>query len=601
MIRMNDSLAERSARERARALLDDGTFRELIGPFEEMESPHLAAQGIVPQCDDGVVVARGAIDGVSAVVVAIEGAFQGGGIGEVSGAKIAGALEMAVCDNEAGFPTRAVVVLDSGGVRLQEANYGLLAISEIQSAVVALRGHTPVVGVIPGKVGCFGGMSMTAMLFSTLIITPEGRMTLNGPEVIEQEAGVAEFDSKDRPLIWRTTGGIQRQATGFADLLCEDDAGEIREAVRAVYRSASPETREGGHDAILSEDGVQEPEFRSSRLDRLRARFAAIDPMRVPSPEELGGLWRDELSSVDGADGGLGKPDAPGGLIAPEAIVPIVEVPDSRGGTWFRLLTGRSCIETDGPASVLCADAPLDGETARFLAVVPDPRARFPRARGGEVGLEEGLALARRIREAMDEDLNAPRRRPIVAIVDVPSQAYGYREELLGIFLSCAAAVDAYASARQAGHPVAALLVGPAISGAFLAHGYQASRLIALDDPGVLVHAMSKQSAARITRRSVEELEAASASVPAIAYDIRSYSTLGTLDELLPGIRAEAPEADDLKRVRQSLVRAVRDARAMPFDLRVRLSSEAAKRSRAASIEVRRRLAEQWNAAEAGR
>jgi len=42
---------------------------------------------------------------------------------------------------------------------------------------------------------------MTAGLFTLLIITPEGRLTLNDPEVIEQEAGIAEFDSKDKRLI----------------------------------------------------------------------------------------------------------------------------------------------------------------------------------------------------------------------------------------------------------------------------------------------------------------------------------------------------------------------------------------------------------------
>ena len=85
-------LTELSARDRARALLDAGTFRELLGPVERLESPHLAPQGIVPQSDDGVVVARGALGGEPAVVLAIEGQFQGGGIGEVSGAKIAGSL-----------------------------------------------------------------------------------------------------------------------------------------------------------------------------------------------------------------------------------------------------------------------------------------------------------------------------------------------------------------------------------------------------------------------------------------------------------------------------------------------------------------------------
>ena len=110
---------ELSARERAAALLDPGTFRELIGPFERLESPHLEPQGVVPACDDGVVVARGDLDGERAVVLAVEGLFQGGGIGEVSGAKIAGSLELALCDVERGHPLRPVLLLETGGIRLQ--------------------------------------------------------------------------------------------------------------------------------------------------------------------------------------------------------------------------------------------------------------------------------------------------------------------------------------------------------------------------------------------------------------------------------------------------------------------------------------------------
>src|SRR6202034_4751419 len=115
-------------------------------------------------------------------------------------------------------------------------------------------------------------------------------------------------------------------------------------------------------------------------------------------------------------------------------------------------------------------------------------------------------------------------RHPIVAIVDVASQAYGRCEEKLGVHLACAAAADAYASARLAGHPVIALLVGSAMSGAFLAHGYQANRILALDSPGVLVHAMSKQAAARITRRTVEALEQLGERIVPIAYDVRSFA-----------------------------------------------------------------------------
>ena len=231
-----DSFIELGARERARTLLDAGTFRELAGPFDGLQSPWLARQGIVPQSDDGVIVAKGQIDGQPAVVLAIEGAFQGGSLGEVGGAKLAGALELAAEDNRRGVPTRAVLLLETGGVRLQEANLGLAAIADIHAAIVDLRRYQPVVGVIAGQVGCFGGMSIAAGLCTSLVMTQEGRLGLNGPAVIEQEAGIAEYDSRDRPFIWSFTGGAQRVATGFADVYVADDCAALRDAVASALR-----------------------------------------------------------------------------------------------------------------------------------------------------------------------------------------------------------------------------------------------------------------------------------------------------------------------------------------------------------------------------
>ena len=267
----------------------------------------------------------------------------------------------------------------------------------------------------------------------------------------------------------------------------------------------------------------------------------------------------------------------------------------SRGRTWFSLLTSsEGCLE-QGPRTVLRADMQLGRDIARVLAVVPDPNNRFPRARHGEVGLDEGWALAREVREAMRAD-EGHVARPIVAIVDVSSQAYGRREELLGIHLACAAAADAYASARLAGHPVVALLVGKAMSGAFLAHGYQANRILALDSPEVLIHAMGKQAAARVTRRSVEELEELGQRIPPMAYDIRSFASFGLVHKLIDGVNADQPTVVDVERVRREIFDAISDARRGGPDLFRRLMGEAARRGRAASIEVRKRLAEQWDA-----
>ncbi|MGY4527589.1 biotin-independent malonate decarboxylase subunit beta [Pseudomonas sp. TE21394] len=235
------SFVELGARQRARALLDPGTFRELLGPFDRLMSPWLPRQGIVPQADDGVIIAKGRLNGRSAVVAAIEGGFQGGSMGEVGGAKIAGALELASEDNRNGIPTCAVLLLETGGVRLQEANLGLAAIAEIQAAIVELREWQPVIGLVAGSVGCFGGMAIAAGLCSHLLVTREARLGLNGPQVIEQEAGIAEYDARDRPLIWGLTGGEQRHASGLADGYVTDDIEALRERLLQLLDEPSRE------------------------------------------------------------------------------------------------------------------------------------------------------------------------------------------------------------------------------------------------------------------------------------------------------------------------------------------------------------------------
>ena len=225
--------SELSARDRARALLDPGSFREILGPFERVESSHLPAQGIVPEFDDGAVVARGTLDGEPAAVVSLEGKFQGGGIGEVSGAKVAAVLERALVDAQRSTPTRVVLVLDTGGIRLQEANLGLLAIAEIHSGIVALQEHLPVTAVVAGTVGCFGGMGIAAGLCDHIVMTRGARLGLNGPEVIETEAGAEELDASDRPAVWRMIGGEQRVKSGRAETLVADEVDAVRAAVLA--------------------------------------------------------------------------------------------------------------------------------------------------------------------------------------------------------------------------------------------------------------------------------------------------------------------------------------------------------------------------------
>ncbi len=266
----NSPFTELNARQRVQAILDPGTFREILGPFARMESAHLSPQGIVPESDDGAVLARGTINGDSAVIVGLEGKFQGGGIGEVSGAKIAAALERALVDAQNGETIRVVLLLETGGIRLQEANLGLLAIAEIHAGIVALQRYTPVVCVVAGMVGCFGGMGIAAGLCDQIIMTREGRLGLNGPEVIETEAGVEELNASDRPSIWRMIGGEQRVASNRADTLVNDNVSEVRDAVVATGTAPLTHHRADGVDKLLSQLSAFDPSSRPTAAD-LRA------------------------------------------------------------------------------------------------------------------------------------------------------------------------------------------------------------------------------------------------------------------------------------------------------------------------------------------
>ncbi|MFP2237153.1 biotin-independent malonate decarboxylase subunit gamma [Pseudescherichia vulneris] len=262
---------------------------------------------------------------------------------------------------------------------------------------------------------------------------------------------------------------------------------------------------------------------------------------------------------------------------------------NSRGAVWLEKLAPNAPRMSGLCPSVQVADGELNGESVRFIAVVPDANNHYPRAAKGEVGLLEGWTLAKVVNETIDADASRDVKRPIVAVIDVPSQAYGRREEAFGIHQALAGAAGAYAKARLAGHPVIGLIVGKAMSGAFLAHGYQANRLIAFNDQGVLVHAMGKESAARITLRSVDALEKLAATIPPMAYDVSNYATLGLLSDLLNISNPDAPTDADLAQVLIILQQSVREARQDP-SLKNRLGAD----NRRSSTLVRERMRASW-------
>jgi malonate decarboxylase beta subunit len=286
------SWREATARRRVAALVDQGTFVEWLGPSARVTSPHLAALDLPVAFDDGAVVGEGLLGGRRILVGAQEGAFMGGAVGEVHGAKLTGLLRRAARERPAGV----LLLLDSGGVRLQEASAGLIAVSEVMRAALEARAAGVVlVGLVGGAWGCFGGMGIVAGCCDRLAMSEEGRLGVSGPDVLETVKGVEELDAADRALVWRTYGGKHRWLLGDADRLVADDLAAFRAAAIELLGAPRP----------LELEALEAEQRRLA--DRLAALAGAGDArdawaaLGVPDVERVPELEPEELVRAEGA------------------------------------------------------------------------------------------------------------------------------------------------------------------------------------------------------------------------------------------------------------------------------------------------------------
>ena len=282
------SYYEANARQRLFGLLDAGSFKELLPPAARATSPHLPLLDAPVAFDDGVIVGAGLLSGRPVLAASQEGGFMGGAVGEVHGAKLTGLFERAIDRGVDPRPAAVLLLLESGGVRLHEANAGLIAVSETMRALLDARAAgVTVIGLIGSSVGCFGGMGLVASCCDTIVMSEEGRLGISGPEVIETKYGVEEFDSRDRALVWRTTGGKHRYLIGDASVIVEDDVAAFREAALKALDRKRPLTLAG----LLAEQAAL-----AARLERFGHSRDALDIWRglgIAAPEDIPLLDRD--------------------------------------------------------------------------------------------------------------------------------------------------------------------------------------------------------------------------------------------------------------------------------------------------------------------
>jgi malonate decarboxylase beta subunit len=280
------SYLESNARERLAALLDPGSFEEFLPPSARLVSPHLGQLDASVAFDDGVAIGRGQLGGKMIFVAAQEGGFMGGAVGEVHGAKMAGLMRRAIADKV----EAVVLLLETGGVRLHEANAGLIAVSEVMRAVLDARAAgVAVITLIGGSNGCFGGMGIVARCTNAIVMSEEGRLAMSGPEVIETASGVEEFDSRDRALVWRTSGGKHRYLLGECQAIVADSTDAFRQAAIASME----QVRKDG--SSLSLDALEKEHRMLS--ERMQQHGTATDPLDI-----WGALGMDNLDQISMMD-----------------------------------------------------------------------------------------------------------------------------------------------------------------------------------------------------------------------------------------------------------------------------------------------------------
>lgn len=282
-------IRESNARQRIGQILDAGSFKEFLPPSSRIYSPHLKNLGLPVAFDDGIVIGEGRINNHLVMCAAQEPGFMGGAVGEVHGAKLTGLLERAAIKK----PAAVILIFDTGGVRLHEANAGLVAISEIQRAMFnARKAGVPLIVLSAGGNGVYGGIGIISRCCDYVVITEEGRLSVSGPEVIESQKGVEEFDSRDRALVWRTMGGKHRYLINEAQAFVKDDVPQIRDALTKFFNKPIPLNYE-----LL----VREHKELGKRLAKYGSANDAVEiwaDMGIKEPANIPSLGFEEFSKI---------------------------------------------------------------------------------------------------------------------------------------------------------------------------------------------------------------------------------------------------------------------------------------------------------------
>ncbi|HPR41957.1 MAG TPA: biotin-independent malonate decarboxylase subunit gamma [Candidatus Methanofastidiosa archaeon] len=216
---------------------------------------------------------------------------------------------------------------------------------------------------------------------------------------------------------------------------------------------------------------------------------------------------------------------------------------------------GDTQIDSELAPGAMVGEAALDGGVVTVIANNSKrPNPRFRVVYNGVIGMEECYKFAKAVYATIEADKDKPlaEKRPIVLIIDTPGNSPGKVEEIVGMTKGTASYQFALEDARHSGHPVIGMIVGRAVSGAFLCHGLLSDRILALPMKfGTIVHVMPTTSIAVITKIPLERLNELVKSNPVFASGAEFFYQLGGINEMV----------EDPKEMRNTIKRNIEEVR----------------------------------------
>ena len=187
------------ASQRITALLDENSFVEIGGLVTARSTDFNLKQTETPS--DGVITGYGVIDGNLVYVYSQDASVLNGTVGEMHAKKIANLYNLAL---KMGAPV--IGLIDSAGLRLQEATDALNAFGEIYMSQVKASGVIPQITAVFGT--CGGGLALIPTLTDfTFMEGSKAKLFVNAPNALDGnvitkcDTSAADFQSKEAGIV----------------------------------------------------------------------------------------------------------------------------------------------------------------------------------------------------------------------------------------------------------------------------------------------------------------------------------------------------------------------------------------------------------------